>query len=89
MKTAFELAMERLGGKAKSYTEEQKKQLADIDSLYESKIVQARFDAQARTQKADREPEKLAQIQEDLAVEIRSLEERRDRKKEDLRRQFQ
>lgn len=89
MKTAFELAMERLGGKAKSYTEEQKKQLADVDSLYESKIVQARFDAAARTQKANGDPEKLAQVQDDLAVEIKSLEERRDRKKEDLRRQFQ
>ena len=89
MKTAFELAMERLGGKAKSYTEEQKKQLADVDSLFESKIVQARFDAEARTAKANGDREKLAQIQDDLAVEVKSLEERRERKKEDLRRQFQ
>ncbi len=89
MKTAFELAMERLGGKAKSYTEEQKKQLADVDSLFESKIVQARFDAEARAAKANGDREKLAQVQDDLAVEVKSLEERRERKKEDLRRQFQ
>ncbi|HQC53300.1 MAG TPA: hypothetical protein PLE92_09230 [Lentisphaeria bacterium] len=89
MKTAFELAMERLGGKAKSYTEEQKKQLADVDSLYESRIVQARFDAEARTKKANGDPEKLAQIQKDLATEIKSLEERRESKKEELRKQFQ
>ncbi|MDD4098070.1 MAG: hypothetical protein PHC30_04815 [Lentisphaeria bacterium] len=89
MKTAYELAMERLGGKTTSYTEEQKKQLAEVDSLYESKIVQARFDAQDRTAKANGDPEKLAQIQADLAVEIRSFEERRDRKKDELRQQFQ
>lgn len=88
MKTAYELAMERLGGKTTAYTEEQKQQLAEIDSLYESRIVQARFDAQARLAKTPADPESQSQVQSDLAVEIRSLEERRDRKKEELRRQW-
>lgn len=88
MKSAFELAMERFGGPLKQYTPEQKAQLADIDSTYESQIVQARFAAQARQEKAA-DAEELKRIQDELIVEIRSLEERRDRKKEELRKSFE
>ena len=88
MKSAFELAMERFGGPLRSYTPEQKAALADIDSNYESQIVLARFAAQARLEKAEGAPEEQKRIQEDLAMEIRSLEERRERKKEELRKSF-
>lgn len=88
MKSAYELAMERLGGGVKQYTTQQKEQLADLDRIYDAKIAQAKFDASARQDKAGRDLEKLKQAQDDLAVEIRSLEERRDRKKEELRQQF-
>ena len=88
MKSAFELAMERFGGPLKNYTPEQKAALADVDSNYESQIVQARFAAQARLEKAEGNPEEQKRIQDDLAVEIHSLEERRDRKKEELRKSF-
>ena len=88
MKSAFELAMERFGGPLKNYTPEQKAALADIDSNYESQIVQARFAAQARLEKAADDPEEQKRIQDDLAMEIHSLEERRDRKKEELRKSF-
>jgi hypothetical protein len=88
MKSAFELAMERFGGPLKSYTPEQKAALADIDSNYESQIVQARFAAQARLEKAEGNPEEQKRIQDDLAMEIHSLEERRERKKEELRKSF-
>ena len=88
MKSAFELAMERFGGPLRSYTPEQKAALADIDSSYESQIVQARFAAQARLEKAEGNPEEQKRIQDDLAIEIHSLEERRERKKEELRKSF-
>lgn len=88
MKTAFELAMERFGGPIREFTPEQKAQLADVDSDYESQIVQARFAAQSRLEKAGGDPQKEKQIQDELTVEIRSLEERRDRKKEKLRASF-
>ena len=88
MKSAFELAMERFGGPLRSYTPEQKAALADIDSNYESQIVQARFAAQARLEKAEGNPEEQKRIQDDLAIEIHSLEERRERKKEELRKSF-
>jgi hypothetical protein len=42
VKSAYEIAMERLGqsGAAKKLTAEQKARLAEIDSLYKSKIAQ-------------------------------------------------
>ena len=88
MKSAFELAMERFGGPLKQYTDEQKAQLAEVDSSYESQIVQARFAAQTRQEKAAGDLEELRKIQEELADEIRSLEARRDRRKEELRKSF-
>jgi hypothetical protein len=88
MKSAYELAMQRLGGTARQYTAEQKEQLADLDRLYDSKIVQAKFGAQARRSGASADAAKLKMIDEDLAVEIRSLEARRERKKEELRTAF-
>ena len=80
--------MERFGGPLKKYSDEQKAQLAEIDSTYESQIVQARFASQARLEKAEGDIEETRKIQEELADEIRSLEARRDRKKEELRKSF-
>ena len=88
MKSAFELAMERLGGPVKHYTDEQKQQLAEIDKVFEAKIAQAKFAAADRKQKAEGDLEKLKQIQDDMVVELASLEEKREAEKERLRRQF-
>ncbi|NMA48078.1 MAG: hypothetical protein GX945_16100 [Lentisphaerae bacterium] len=88
MKSAFELAMERLGGNIRQYSDEQKEQLAEVDRLYESKIAQAKFAAADRLKKASNDSAQQEQIQNDLAVELRSLEEQRERKKEELRKQF-
>lgn len=89
MKTAFELAMERFGGgPLKQLTAEQKNQLADIDSSYESQIVQARFAAMAKIEKAQGNAEEIDKLTREMSEEIRSLEERRERKKEELRKSF-
>lgn len=85
MKSAFELAMERLGGPVQKLSQEQKEQLAEIDKIYESKIAQAKFDAAARQEDCQGDPAKLSQVQDDLLVEIRSLESRRERQKEEIR----
>ncbi len=88
MKSAYDLAMERLGGGVRQYTAEQKAELAEIDRLYDSKVVQAKFDAEARRRQAGGDAEKLKQIDDDMALEIRSHEARRERRKEELRRSF-
>lgn len=89
MKSAFELAMERLGGTLHEYTEEQKEQLAEIDRVFDARIAQARFAARARQEEARNDPAQTRQVQDDLAVELRSLEEQREKKKEALRAEFQ
>ena len=43
MKSAFELALERTGGKLKEISEEKKQKLAEIDKIYQSKIAEAQL----------------------------------------------
>lgn len=86
MKSAFELAMERLGGPAQPLSPVQKEQLAEIDKVFEAKIVQAKFSAAARQQECQHDPEKTLQVQDDMLVEISSLESRRERQKDEIRR---
>ncbi len=88
MKSAFELAMERMGGPLKEYSPEQKEQLAQIDRIADSKLAQAKFDLQARLAQAGGDAERLAQVQRDMEVELASIESKRDRDKDALRKQF-
>ena len=89
MKSSFELAMQRLGGAARQYTAEQKEQLAEVDRLYDAKVAQAKFDAEARRRQPGNDAEKLSRIAEDMASEIQKLQARRERKKEELRAAFE
>jgi hypothetical protein len=83
MKTAAELAMERLGG-TKSYTDEQKKQLAEIDSVYEAKKAEARLSADDRLRSAE-DAEQQDKIREELAEELARLERKREGEKDKVR----
>jgi len=87
MKSAFERAMERFGGELHEYTDEEKEQLAEVDRIYDAKAAQARFDAQARLQAAEEEAQRQ-QVRDDMATELASIEERRERAKRELREQF-
>ncbi|MBT7165625.1 MAG: hypothetical protein HN849_06650 [Victivallales bacterium] len=89
MKSAFELAMERLGGSPiREYTAPQKEQLAEVDRMYDSRVAQARMQADSDRQKAEQDPAKLKQVQDQLTSELASLEGRRERDKDELRKQF-
>ena len=88
MKSAYELAMERLGGQLHDYSNEQKEQLAEVDKIYDAKAAQAKFDAQRRLQEVATDPTKVQQIQEDMNVELASVESRRERQKKELRQTF-
>jgi hypothetical protein len=89
MKTAYELAMERLGG-TRQYTEEQKRRMAEIDSLYQAKIAEARLRAEdrlkARPDAKEKDPEaKDDRVREELAGEVARLERKREAEKERIR----
>ena len=88
MKSAYELAMERLGGTMQQLSDEQKEKLAAVDREFEAKLAQAKFAAQDRLKRAQADPEKIRQIQEDLEVELRSIQVQKENRKEKMRKEF-
>jgi hypothetical protein len=90
MKTAYELAMERLNKAAPSVklTNEQKKQLAELDSQCSAKIAERELFLQDEITKAvDRgDNEALAQLEKQLVSDRKSIradfEEKKDRVRE-------
>ncbi len=91
MKTAYELAMERLRagdpGEAKPLTAEQKKELAEIDRRYKAKIAEREvfLQKQLRNAQAAGKPEEIAQLQQELTDERKRLEEEKEAAKEKVR----
>lgn len=84
MKSAYELAMERLGGgPLQNYTAEQKEQLAEIDRKYDARVAQLRLQS-----RPGGDPEAARQAQARTAAEIASVEERRKQEKDELRQRF-
>jgi hypothetical protein len=89
MKTAYELAMERLNkdAPAKKLSPARKHELAELDSKYSAKIAEREIalkDEFARAGGAG-ESEKLEQLQGQLVVERRKLQAELEEKKEQVR----
>ena len=84
MKTAYELAMERLeaeSGPTRRLSDEEKQTLADIDSKYDSQIANVRIQYDAKISAATNH-EELAAVRTEMAQEIANLEERREQAKD-------
>jgi len=92
MKSAYELAMERLqkASPSLSLTEEQKKELAEIDSKYRAKIAEKELFLNEQIRKAQTEgkPDDIDSLEKQLASEIRRLQQECEAKKEKLRAGF-
>ena len=92
MKSAYELAMERLQktSPSLSLTEEQKEELADLDSKYRAKIAEKELFLrdQIRKAKTAGKVDDIDSLQKQLASEIRRLQEECEAKKEKLRASF-
>ena len=90
MKTAYELAMERLGKTAPTVklTANQKKQLAELDSQYAAKIAEREIALKDETAKvaAGGEIEKVEKLQQQLVNERKKLQAELEEKKERVRR---
>jgi hypothetical protein len=91
MKTAYELAMERLNKTTPPVilTSEQKQQLAELDSLYAAKIAERELLVQSELDKAEAKGdlEAIEQLQKQLISDRKSLAAERDEKKEQVRQQ--
>jgi hypothetical protein len=92
MKSAYELAMERLekASPSLSLTEDQKKEIAEVDSLYRAKIAEKELflkDQIRRAQSAGNSEESES-LEKQRTLEVRRLHEDCEAKKEKLRASF-
>lgn len=88
MKSAYELAMERLEKEKPSgppMSDEQKKAIAEINEKYEAKIAQAKIMANQELISAQGDYQVAEQIQARLRNDIQKLEEEREYKKQQVR----
>ena len=92
MKSAYELAMERLakGRPIVTLTDDQKRQLAEIDSTFKARIAEKELFLKGEIQKAQLAGkfEEVGSLEKQLASEIRRLQEDCEAKKEKLRASF-
>ena len=89
MKSAYELAMERLQKDAplQALTDEQKEKLSEVDALYQSKIAEKEVflnDLIAKAM-AKRDFGEVAQLEEQQRREIARLKEKCEEEKEKVR----
>ncbi len=92
MKSAYELAMERLqkGAPSVSLTDDQKKELAEIDSKFKAKIAEKELflKDQIRNAQTAGKFDEVESLEKQLVTEIRRLQEDCEAKKEKLRASF-
>ena len=84
MKSAYELAMERLGGESEELTVAQKASIADIDIKMKSGIAEAQimFDQQLAE---ETDPAKAAFIQQTRQQQIAKIKAEADEAKQQIR----
>src|ERR1051326_6199466 len=89
MKSAYELAMERLNKQspALKLTEQQKKEIAELESRYRAKIAEREIGLkdQIAAATAAGDSEKQEKLEEELARERRKLQTELEEKKEQVR----
>lgn len=92
MKSAYELAMERLekASPSVSLSEEQKKEIAEIDSVYRAKIAEKEVFLKDQIRKAQMvgNLDEAESLEKQLSSEMRRLQEECEVKKEKLRASF-
>jgi len=92
MKSAYELAMERLQQKAPSVvlTDEQKQQIAEIESTFKARIAERELFLKDQINKAEGAGniEEAESLQKQLTIDIRRLQEEAESKKDKLRASF-
>ncbi len=89
MKSAYELAMERLEKESPqvSISDEKKREIADIDRKYRAKIAERELFLRGKVEEANAggDLNAVAQIEDELAREVRSLGARCEEEKEAAR----
>ena len=90
MKSAYELAMERLNKSSPTakLTDQQKKEIAELESKYKAKIAERELFVEGERVKAiDKgDAEAIEQLEKQLVSDRKSLQSELDEKKEEVRR---
>ncbi len=84
MKSAYELAMERLekeSGPTKRLSDAQKEEIAEIERKFEARIAEERLSGEARIAGAS-SAEELGKLTAELAERVSAIEEQREKAKE-------
>ena len=92
MKTAYELAMERLRqqqGEIQELTDEQKQRLAEITREYKAKLVEQELALKPQIEAAliQGDTDAAKKLRDQLATEITRLREQEEARKEEVRNQ--
>ncbi len=85
MKSAYELAMERLEkeqGPSRKLTDEQKARIADIEKKYDAKVAEIRLKYEGQIATADLMRRET--LQREMAEAIQAVETQREREKESV-----
>lgn len=87
MKSAYELAMERLEAKSptQKITDTQRAEIAEIDSLFQSKIAERRLLIDSEIANSNGNPMEIEALKKQLSSEVRRLEEEAESRKERVR----
>lgn len=91
MKSAYELAMERLNAESPNenapLTEEQKDELADLDNKYNAKVAECKIAHEKRVAEASATGnfEDLGKAQEELRIDLDRIESDREAAKDRIR----
>ena len=87
MKSAYELAMERLsqGAPTRKLTPKQKSQLAELDSICRAKIAELEIRMKDDLAAVEGDDEKTQSLRDTFSNERRKLEELRDARKAAIR----
>lgn len=87
MKSAYELAMSRLEQSQPSrvLTEEQKAAIREIDSEYDAKVAERKIFLESEIAKSYGDPLATESLRKQLASELASIEEKREKRKEGVR----
>jgi hypothetical protein len=87
MKSAYELAMSRLEQSEPSrlLTEEQKGVIREIDSEYDAKVAEKKIFLESEIAKSFGDPLAAESLRKQLASELASIEEKREKRKQAVR----
>ena len=88
MKSSYELAMERMGGGDAPLSDEQKKQIAEIDSRYKAKVAERKISLEKSISEAlqKENQEEVDLLRRQVAEEVASLENKAELEKEKIHR---